>query len=183
MTAFDADRDRIEPDPLPVPAGAAPFVTVATSGPPDGLTFLGARETVGGWLLHCPCCCSGWVPLAPRGDGYEIELSIGCTRGCDPNEITWWHCWRTGTLPPETEPDERQRRYARGAVKNALAAALEGKNPLSAARDAGRFAAAAGYHPNALSVAFVAAANGKVDEHTLLNAIRVGAATPGRLPR
>jgi hypothetical protein len=185
-----ADRDRIEPDPLPVPAGPAPFPTVAPGGLPDGLEFLGARETVAGWLLPCPACCRGWVPLAARGDAYELHLGIGCTRGCDPAHIVWWRCWRTGELPPLVEDQGRAYRYARGAIRRVL----KGLPPRpsegalrAAAYAAGRWAEAGGGPAGPVARYLMAAARkaGLVPEAVapkLARAFKAGRAVPGRTP-
>jgi hypothetical protein len=186
-----SDRDRIEPDPLPVPAGRAPFPTVAPGGPPDGLEFLGARETVAGWLLPCPCCCQGWVPLAARGGAYELHLSIGCTRGCDPAYIAWWHSWRLGEIPPRLAEDrERAYRYARGAIRRVLAGLPPNPSERSlrgAAYAAGRWAEAGGLPAGPVATHLIAAArraglNPEAVAPKLARAFKAGRAVPGRIP-
>jgi hypothetical protein len=164
MTPRAADRDRGEPGPTPVPRGDPPLhLQSREPGPPLGFEFRRAVSTVRCWMMPCPSCLVGWVPLVPDRSrfGYRLASEVGCSgdfgdpdwpnNGCEPEHVAWWFAWKAGELPPLPEPDDRQRAYARGAVRNALAAALEGKNPLSAARAAGRFATAAGYDPNALT--------------------------------
>jgi len=68
--------------------------------PPDGFEFFHARTTVKGWFLPCPACCRGWVPIVPDGDGYRLGAEVGCSRGCAPEQLSWWHLWRLGELPP-----------------------------------------------------------------------------------
>jgi hypothetical protein len=110
----DARLDgRVELNPLPIVPGDPPATMLPPDGaPPDGLTFLGVRRTVGGWLYPCPHCCRGWTVLAPTEDGYAIDLRIGCSRHCDPALIHHWHQIRNGVMPDPSEADERGRRYA-----------------------------------------------------------------------
>jgi hypothetical protein len=187
-----ADRDRVEPGPTPIPRGDPP--AHLNNGIPLGFEFRRAVATVRCWMLPCPSCGVGWVPLVPDGTrfGYQLAGEVGCSgdfadpnwpnAGCEPEHVAWWFAWKAGELPSLPELDDRQRAYARGAVKNALAAALKGENPLAAARDAGRFATAAGYDHEELGTAFAVAAGERVEPHQLLNAILIGAATPGRIP-
>ena len=190
MTPTD-DRGRLEPDPLPVPAGRAPFPAMAPGSPPDGLGFLGAKETVAGWLLPCPCCCQGWVALACRGHSYDLHLGIGCTRGCDPAHIAWWRLWRLGEVPPQVVDDPRRAyAYARGVIRRIF----EGLPPRpsestlrAAAYAAGRWAEAGGI-PAAPIAKYLMAAAGRaglapeVVAPKLARAFRAGRAVPGRVP-
>ena len=70
--------------------------------PPDGFEFLGAKPAPGGrwWRYLCPACCGATVAVIPDGTGWRLASEIGCSRGCEPSAIEWWHAWRRGDLPP-----------------------------------------------------------------------------------
>lgn len=95
----DGMPERVEAGPLPFPAGLPPPVTLCPAGtPPAGLAFMGARATTSCWMVPCPCCLSGWVPVLPSGSrfGYRVAVSDGCSGRCDPADVTWWYWWRLG---------------------------------------------------------------------------------------
>jgi hypothetical protein len=175
MTRLAADRDRVEPGPTPFPRGAPPaYLMSREPGPPIGFELRRAVATTRGWMAPCPCCLVGWVPVLPDGSrfGYRLDPAIGCSgdfaepgwpdNGCSPSAVAWWAAWRAGDLPPLPAPDDRQRAYARGVIRNCLADALEGKNPYAAGHRSGQFMEAAGFKPDALAGAFLASSPGKV---------------------
>lgn len=134
------ERDRvhpIEPDPPPFAPGQPPPITLSLAGtPPCGFEFLGAKPTVRGWLLPCPCCVQGWCALLPSDadpHGYELAAEAGCSRGCSPEDIAWWQAWRLGELPSQVprEPDRQARRYLAGAVRHAARRIVEAQDPLA----------------------------------------------------
>lgn len=183
MTGLAADTG-IEPDPPPFD-GDQPErgeQWAPGGGRPSGLEFLGCRGTFECWLIPCPCCCRGWVPVVPDGTefGYRTAVEIGCSRGCEPELVAWWHAWRLGEPVPRPKATDDQRRYARAAVRRALGDALVGKDVIARAREAGRFADAAGLAVDHLADAFAQA--GKVPPHLAHAAILAGTATPARLP-
>jgi hypothetical protein len=69
----------LEPDPLPLPdVGRPPRHRLCSEGtPPIGLEFLGAKATLGGYLMPCPCCVQGWALLVPTGEPYSYSVSLG----------------------------------------------------------------------------------------------------------
>ena len=172
------------PDPLPFDPGEPERGEMWSPGgaPPAGLEFLGCRGTLMCWFVPCPTCCVGWVPVVPDGSefGYRTAVEIGCSAGCDPPAVAWWHYWRLGILPPAPDPTEAQQRYARGAVRRALDDVFNGKDAIARARDAGRFAEAAGLEFEPLANAFAKA--GAVPVTAVLPQLLAGAATPARLP-
>lgn len=174
----------IEPGSLPFDEGLPERGEAWAPGgsPPAGLEFLGCRAALEAWLLPCPACLEGWVLIAPDGTrfGYRLAVETGCSAGCEPPLVAWWRAWRLGDLPPPEPPSERQRRYAHAAVRNALDDVLRGKDPIGRARDAGRFAEAAGFELQSLAAAF--ARTGRVQFHDVLASLLAGAATPARLP-
>ena len=174
----------VEPDPLPFPEGEPERGEQWSPGgaPPTGIEFLGCRGTLECWLAPCPSCLRGWVAVVPDGTefGYRVAVETGCSRGCAPELVAWWEEWRMGQCPPPPPASETQRRYARGAVRRALGDALSGNDVLAAARDAGRYVAAAGLVPEHLAEAFARA--GKLPQPRVHAALLAGAATPGRLP-
>jgi hypothetical protein len=159
----------IEPDPLPFPPGEPPRRCRASSGvPPDGFEFLSAQRTTAGYFYPCPSCCQGWVLLVPSGHdpyGYEIGLSAGCSRGCDPDAIAHWQLIRLGEIPPPepVEETERSRRYIRGALRHALRRILEDTDPAVRLRQEayalGRLTAGASVDPGAVAQALASAAH------------------------
>lgn len=191
--AAPAGQSQVEPGPLPCDEGLPEWGEAWAPGgaPPAGLEFIGARPTLRGWMLPCPACLVGWVPIVPDGTrfGYRVAVELGCIDvsdgldrpgGCEAPDVAWWHSWRMGVLPPREPPGDRQRRYAYAAVRNALDDVLQGKDPIGRARDAGRFAEAAGFDLQSLAAAFARA--GKVQLQDVLPSLLVGAATPARLP-
>jgi hypothetical protein len=71
--------------------------------------------------MSCPSCVDATVAVVPDGTEWRLASEIGCSGGCDETSIIWWHFWRLGELPPPLPPDDRQRRYAQGAVRRILA--------------------------------------------------------------
>src|SRR4051794_8167283 len=124
----DGGRDVVEPGPLPFPEGEPEFGEAWAPGgvKPFGLEFLGCRDTLNGFLCPCPTCLVGWCAVLPDGTefGYRLGVEYGCSDGCEPKLVAWWHAWRMGELPPKQEPSEGQRRYARGAVRRSIGDAL-----------------------------------------------------------
>jgi hypothetical protein len=159
----------MEPDPLPFPLGEPPPRLRAQNGvPPDGFEYPGARSTSAGSLYPCPCCCRGWVLLVPSSHdpyGYEIGLSAGCSRGCDPTAIAWWQLLRLGEIPPPepVEETERSRRCIRGALRHAVRRILEDTDPPARLRREayalGRLTTGAGVDPGAVAQALAIAAH------------------------
>ena len=147
----------LEPDPLPLPdVGRPPRHRLCPEGtPPIGLEFLGAKATLGGYLLPCPCCVQGWALLVPTGEPYSYAVSLGhgCSRGCAGPDIAWWHAWRCMDLPPEPAVVARREgpavRGGRGAERDAPApraqARRPGARPRRVAFKAGQFMAASGF--------------------------------------
>ena len=186
--------DRIEPDPLPFAPGDLEPERWAEDGlPPDGFTFLGARRTVGGWLMPCPICCAGWVPLVPAGDGYRLGVEVGCSRGCDDAaEMMRMHLLRLGELPTReaVEPDERARRYATGAIRRILGSLPERPSQTQlrrAAFDAGSWLEAGHLPADPVAKALLTAAvRAGLDLHPLASKLAAdvlaGRASPGRVP-
>jgi hypothetical protein len=187
----------IEPDPLPFPLGEPPRRLQARDGaPPDGLEYLGARSTRGGWLYPCPSCCRGHVLLVPSENdpyGYEIGLSAGCSRGCDPAAIAWWQLVRLGEIPPPepAEETERSRHYVRGALRHAVHRILKDTDPAARlsreAYELGRLAASAGIDPEAIiqGLAVIVNAAGLPAETavaTIQRNVRAGMGRPRRIP-
>ena len=174
----------IEPGPLPFDEGLPERGEqwVRGGAPPAGIEFLGAASTLRCWMQPCPVCLVGWVPVVPDDQrlAYRLAVEIGCSAGCDGPEVSWWHMWRMGILAPAEPPDERQRRYAYAAVRNALNDVLQGQDAVRRARDAGRFAEAAGFDLESLAAAFAKA--GKVPLQAVLPSLLTGAAAPARLP-
>ena len=171
---------RLEPDPLPCAAGDPPATMLLPDGrPPDAFTFLAATRTRVGWLYPCPDCQQGWTVLVPAGDGYAIDLKVGCSRQCDPALIHRWHQIRNGVVP---EPDERGQRYANAVVRSALAEIAAGQEPLRRARTAGSYADAAEHDRLDLARKLTQAAHGRVTLEQVHAAVLEGAARPGRLP-
>ena len=155
--AFGPRPSRLEPDPLPLPdVGRPPRHRLCREGtPPIGLEFLGAKATLGGYLMPCPCCVQGWCLLVPDGEPYgyasasstaaraaaRVPTSPGGTPGAA------WTCRRS----PPSSPDEKGRRYAVAAVRNEMRQLLERRpaDPVrglsSVAFKAGQFMAATGF--------------------------------------
>jgi hypothetical protein len=169
---------RLEPDPLPFPAGDPPPEVLCEHGtPPDGFLWLGAKATVRCWLLPCPACCQGWVPLVPSAtDERDYAIGpIGCSRSCEHDAVARWH--RLKTRQPEAfQPDERERRYARKVIENTLVEAAE--RPKRAALACGQWCASAGFTPPIL-LATVADAAG-IDPALILDPFTDGLAAPAR---
>jgi hypothetical protein len=186
--------DRIEPDPLPFPAGEPERGEQWAPGgaPPAGLAFLGCQGTLEAWLAPCPCCCRGWVPVLPLGDAdpyaYRLAVEAGCSRGCEPPAVAWWHAWKMGDLPPPVPPDDRAERYARGAIRRLLAALPERPSLArlkAAAFWAGQWLAAGRLPTEPVADALLhAAVRAGLDEHVeaLASAVTAGRAKPGRVP-
>jgi hypothetical protein len=170
--------DRLEPDPLPFPAGdPLPEVWCEHGTPPDGFLWLGAKATVRCWLYSCPACCAGWVPLVPSPtDERDYELGpIGCSRGCGHEAVARWHRFKTRQHAP-FQPDERERRYAHRVIEGKLADAAE--HPWRVATACGQWCACAALAPPIL-LAIVADAAG-VDPALILDPFMDGLAAPAR---
>jgi hypothetical protein len=188
----------LDPDELPVPAGEPPRHRLCPQGaPPIGLEFLGARATIGGYLMPCPCCVRGWSLLVPDGTpyGYAIALTHGCSHGCEPEHIAWWQLWRSMEMPPEPEiaTDERSRRYATAAMRGELRELLERRpaDPLPGlarlAYRAGQFTATAGFREDAalddlLGVAVGLGLAPAAARPRLAQALAAGQARPRSIP-
>ena len=193
------DRDHLAPGPSHRGrgAGAASPVRVdhrrgpgmTALAPPAGLEFLGAVPSGDPrfYLMDCPACLAGAVAIVPEGDDWRIAGEVGCSAGCGEPSIIWWHMWRTGDLPPPLPPDDRQRRYAQGAVRRMLAEIPD--RPTAArlrrvAYDVGRFAEAGALETAPLAKALAAAADraGIADTNVVIAAMSAGRAVPARLP-
>lgn len=190
-------HDLVEPGPLPFPEGLPEFAEAWCPGgaPPAGLEFIGCRGTLQCWLLPCPCCCVGWVPVVPIGDadpyGYRLAAAeVGCSAGCDSPEILWWHLWRLGVPPPTSEPADptRARRYAGACVRRILGDLPE-RPTLEALRSSayriGGWLEAGNIAPDGAAAALLAAASrgGHCNSaHLLAEAMTAGRAQPGRVP-
>lgn len=176
-----------DPDPLPFEPGQPPAEVCCAAGtPPCGFEFLGAKATVLGWLLPCPCCCQGWCALLPSVTdpcGYELAMTAGCSRGCHPEDIAWWHIWRQGELPPAIEKPDRQ------AIARIRGAVIEAAERIGAAADkpatikrealaigalAARVGAPVSMVENGLAVAAAAAGCGGMMD-TIVAAVAAGA--------
>lgn len=180
--------------PLPLPDAEPPPARAwcRAGTPPDGFEFLGAVATEECFLMVCPACLIGWVAIVPDGTrfGYRLASEIGCSAGCDPPEVAWWHLWRLGELPPPPPPGERARRYAAGAIRRTLADLPERPSRDQLRRvafDAGRWLEAGGLSTNAvarvlLDAAGRAALDGPALSAELAASIQAGRAQPGRVP-
>jgi hypothetical protein len=170
----------LELDPLPFPPGLPGWQLWSERfTPPTGLDLLGAVPTEKAWLLPCPSCLQGWALLLPSAAdpfGYDINLTAGCSRACEPEAVAWWWLWRRGELPPPEPPDERAIRYARGVVRKQIAAAKA--DPRRAAYETGRWCRAAALDP-ALALA-AAATEAGVQADTLLQPFQAGLAAPAQ---
>jgi hypothetical protein len=160
--------------------------------PPTGLEWLGAVATERCWLLPCPACCVGWVPLAPGpGEyGYTLAVGVGCSAACgaDAAELAWRHMWRNGTLPPRTaaEPAAWMKRYAERAVRG-IWRDLPDPPSLAQLRRAtfasGQWLQAGGLPDRLVERAVaLAAQRAMVDLQTLAADLLAGRARPARLP-
>lgn len=179
--------------PCPIRSGIPPGELWAYMGtPPDRLDFWGAVPTRRCWMMPCPCCRAGWCALLPDGTayGYRLAAEIGCSNGCDPGEVQWWHLWRLGELPPREPVDERARRYAAGAIRRTLTelptrpSAAELRR---AAFSAGRWLEAGGQGPDAVAGVLLQAAvraghDAEALAPNLAAAVLAGRARPGRVP-
>jgi hypothetical protein len=188
--------NRIEINLPPVQAGEPPRHLLTRSGiPPCGFEFLGAKATVKSWLLPCPACCLGWVPLMPDGtsDGYRLAAEIGCSVGCEAPAVFWWQAWRLGELLARepAQADERAQRYARGALRRILGELPDRPTVPElrrAAFAAGRWLAAGDLPADPVARALLAAAaRAGLDPIAVANKLAAdlvaGCARPGRLPR
>jgi hypothetical protein len=112
--------DRVDHDPTPIPSGTPPVKLWCPAGlKPDAFEFVGALPAQKCWVYPCPCpWCGGWVALVPSGwDSYEIA-AIGCSAGCDEDQVHRWQFWRLGVPMYEPLPaDERTQRRAAGIVR------------------------------------------------------------------
>jgi hypothetical protein len=169
---------RIESDPPPFPSGEPPPELWCEYGtPPNGFTWLGARNTVRGWLYPCPACCRGWVPLVPSAtDERDYDIGpIGCSRGCGDDAIRKWH--RIKIARPEPyQASERERRYARRVIENKLADAPD--NPKRTAFVCAQWCGCAGLSPPVL-LATVAEAGG-IEPAVILDSFMIGLDAPAR---
>jgi hypothetical protein len=183
----------IEPGPLPFDEGLPEFAEAWSPGgvPPSGLEFLGAKGTLKCWLLPCPACLTGWVPIAPDGTrfGYRLAVEIGCSDGCDVPEVAWWHSLQCGVLPPPEPPDpDRARRYARACIRRILVdiperPTIEGLR--AASYKIGGWLQAGGIPADGAASALLGAAAraGLTDVGWILaEAMTAGRARPGRVP-
>jgi hypothetical protein len=183
-------------DPLPYPAGdPSNHLWCVGHVPPDGFEFLGAVATKACWLLPCPACCVGWVPLVPDGSRfvYRLVAEIGCSAACEAPEILWWQGWRLGDLPAlkPMEAGERDQRYATGALRRILGdlPARPTKRQLTgAAYQSGGWLETGDLPAAPVAHALLAAADrAGLDPDTiapeLAAALTAGRARPGRLPR
>jgi hypothetical protein len=116
-------------------------------------------------------------------DGYRLAAEVGCSCGCDPAEVAWWWLWKLGELPAQA-PDQRQQRYARGAVRKILVELQENLNAAEVRHRAyriGQLTAAA-----ELDLEIVAAALKRTIHpsalHAATQALTAGRARPARLP-
>ena len=170
--------DRLEPDPLPFPPGDPPPELWCEHGtPPDGFIWLGAKASVRCWLLPCPACCRGWVPVVPSAsDERDYAIGpIGCTRGCSHHDVAAWHRLKIGQ-PQPYQPDERARRYARRVIENRLDEAPD--DPRRAAFVCARWCHCAGLAPP-IVLATVAEA-GRVEPADILDSFMAGLDAPAR---
>jgi hypothetical protein len=138
-------------------------------------------ETRIGWLVVCPACVQGWCRLLPDPDDehdYRLELAAGCSRGCEPGEVAWWHLWRLGEVPPQepASPDKRERSYARAVLRKKLEAAKADSR--RAAYDTARWCRPAAIDPD-LALAAVASAAG-VPAAALYQTFQAGLAVPAK---
>jgi hypothetical protein len=198
---LDAVAPRLEPDPIPATflAERPPGELWAEQPPSGQWALMRPTETAIGWLVMCPACHSspcGWCRLLPdpadRFD-YVLDLANGCSHGCEGPEVSWWHLWRSGLLPPH-EPlpaDERTRRRARGIVRRIIEGVPERPSErqlTGAAYQSGRWLEQ-GELPAELVADPLLAAAGRagLDPATiapkLAAALTAGRAHPGRLPR
>lgn len=187
---------RIEPDPLPCLPGTPPAKMRRPDGrPPCGYTFMGAKATVDGYLLPCPLCWRGWVPLAPNRhepDGYRLAVEVGCSRGCDDAaEMMRAHLLCLSKLSPPPPPSARERAYATACARRILRD-LPARPSLprlrSAAHELGSWLEAGDLDEQAALAALLnaAARNGldRTDAGPVLGAaLASGRLQPGRLPQ
>ena len=184
--------DGSNPDRCPSPRASRSAASFGrpVAASPFGLEFIGCRATLEGFMLPCPSCCTGWVPVLPDGTqfGYRLASEAGCSDGCDGPSVAWWHAWRMGELPPRAQPDERAKRYALGCIKRALVdipdkptlAQLKG-----AAFEIGSWLQAGGLDTGPAAHALLGAAKraGLDDQAMVLaSAVSAGRARPGRIP-
>ena len=183
----------ISPDELPFPAGEPERGEQwAPAGvPPTGLEFLGCRGSLECWLMPCPSCCRGWVPIVPDGtpDGYRLAAEVGCTIGCAESHIRWWHLWRLGLLPPSAPSDPgRTRRYAAACIRRILEGLPDrptAEQLRRAAFQIGGWLEAGGLRPDDAAAALLSAArraNVQGLGAQLAEAMTAGRARPGRVP-
>jgi hypothetical protein len=188
---------RLDLDPPPFPPGEPIWQLWSERlTPPAGLDFLGAVPTARAWLLPCPSCVQGWALLAPSAvdpHGYDLDLTAGCSRDCSSDEVAWWWLWRRCEMPPARNPgppDERARRYARGAVRLILGELPDRPSErqlTNAAYQAGRWLQAAALPVEPVATALLAAGRraGLAPDTLapkLAAALTAGRARPGRLP-
>jgi hypothetical protein len=112
---------RVDHDPTPIPSGTPPGELWCPAGlPPDPFEFMGAVPSQKCWLYPCPSpWCGGWVALLPCGwDRYQLAGEVGCSSGCDEDQVHRWQFWRLGVLvhDPAEDTDEEDRRRAAGIV-------------------------------------------------------------------
>lgn len=182
----------IEPGPLPFDEGEPDRGEMWAPGgcPPSGIEFLGCRGTIVCWAIPCPACLEGWCAVLPDGTefGYRLAVEYGCSAGCEPAAVAWWHAWRCGALPPRAAPDDRARRYAVGAIRRELAELPEQPTlPQLRAKayKIGSWLEAGGLEADGAAQALVAAAEraGLADQALVLaDAVTAGRAKPARVP-
>ena len=122
--------------------------------------------------------------------GYRFAIEVGCSAGCEPPEVAWWHAWRLGEPPPRAAPDERARRYATAAVRRQLEQLPDRptrEHLRAAAYQAGGWAAAGELDVEPIASTLLAAARrGGVDDPDIADklamAFLAGRARPGRVP-
>jgi hypothetical protein len=168
------------------------------------MEFHGAVGTTRCWMLPCPSCLVGWVPIVPDGTtyGYRLASEVGCSgdfslpdwpdNGCEPEHVAWWAAWRAGELPPPMAVDQaRARAYAQKVVAStlkAIPARPEEGNLRAAAYTCGSWAKAGSLPVSPIAKELMRRASGVgLDPNTLAPklaaAFRAGMAVPARMPR
>jgi hypothetical protein len=180
---------------LPIQIGNPPGSLLCAAGtPPDGYDYLGAVSTIRGWLYPCPCCCEGWVGLAPDGSrfGYGIAADVGCSCGCVGPEISWWQLWQLGHLPPRIVQavTGRTKAYVKAVVRRMLVD-LPQQPTLDELRQVafqlGRWLEAGGLSAEAIAPSLLAACDRAQLARAelaskLAEAVSAGRADPARVP-